>query len=71
MPNENPSPAAVFDATQANFEAEVINASFDQPVLVDFWATWCGPCKTLGPLIEKVVAEYNGAIRLVNEPSTS
>jgi putative thioredoxin len=54
----------IFDATQANFETEVINASFDQPVLVDFWATWCGPCKTLGPLIEKVVGEYAGAVRL-------
>jgi putative thioredoxin len=63
MPAETPSPY-VFDATQANFENDVINASFDQPVLIDFWATWCGPCKTLGPLIEKVVAEYGGAVRL-------
>jgi len=54
----------VFDATEANFEAEVIQASFQQPVLVDLWATWCGPCKTLGPLLEKVVGEYHGAVRL-------
>ncbi|HEY6544885.1 MAG TPA: thioredoxin [Dokdonella sp.] len=58
-----PSPH-VFDATEANFEAEVINASFEQPVLVDLWATWCGPCKTLGPLLEKVVDDFNGALRL-------
>ena len=63
MPAQTP-PTPVFDATQANFEAEVINASFDQPVLVDFWATWCGPCKTLGPLLEKVVGEYAGAVKL-------
>ena len=58
-----PSPH-IFDATQANFEADVLTASFDQPVLVDFWATWCEPCKTLGPLLEKVVAEYNGTVKL-------
>lgn len=58
-----PSPY-VFDATEANFEAEVVQASFQQPVLVDLWATWCGPCKTLGPLLEKVVADYHGAVRL-------
>lgn len=58
-----PSPH-VFDATEANFQAEVLDASFDQPVLVDLWATWCGPCKTLGPLLEKVVDSFNGAVRL-------
>ena len=58
-----PSPY-VFDATEANFQNEVLDASFDQPILVDLWATWCGPCKVLGPLLEKVVGEFNGAVRL-------
>ena len=55
----------VFDATEANFQADVLDASFQQPVLVDLWATWCEPCKTLGPLLEKVAGDYHGAIRLV------
>ena len=54
----------VFDATTETFEAEVLQKSMQTPVLVDFWATWCGPCKTLGPILEKLAGEYNGAFRL-------
>ncbi len=54
----------VFDVTQQGFEAEVLQASMSTPVLVDFWAEWCEPCKTLGPMLEKLAAEYNGAFRL-------
>ena len=54
----------VFDVDQQRFEAEVLQASMTTPVLVDFWATWCEPCKTLGPMLEKLAVEYNGAFRL-------
>ncbi|TAL83877.1 MAG: thioredoxin [Rhodanobacter sp.] len=58
------SPTHVFDVDQQRFEADVLQASLNTPVLVDFWATWCEPCKTLGPMLEKLAAEYNGAFRL-------
>ena len=54
----------VFDIDQQTFEAEVLQASMETPILVDFWATWCEPCKTLGPILEKLAAEFNGAFRL-------
>ena len=60
-----PPKALVKDATDASFAVDVMEASKQQPVLVDFWAPWCGPCKTLGPTIEKVVNEQNGKVKLV------
>jgi putative thioredoxin len=55
----------MMDVTIQNFEAEVIEASMTTPVLVDFWAPWCGPCKSLGPVLEKVETAYEGRFKLV------
>jgi putative thioredoxin len=54
----------MLDISLKNFEADVINASMQQPVLLDIWAPWCGPCKSLGPVLEKLETAYAGRFRL-------
>lgn len=60
-----PAGDLIKDGTEATFMADVIDASQDVPVIVDFWATWCGPCKTLGPMLESAVNAARGKVRMV------
>ena len=59
------TPVLIKDASEATFAKDVIEASNQFPVIVDFWAPWCGPCKTLGPLLEQAVTAAGGKVRMV------
>lgn len=62
---DKPQADLIKDVTEASFMADVIEASRETPIIVDFWATWCGPCKTLGPMLEAAVKAAGGKVRMV------
>ena len=64
MSSTNATSTHVVDVTDADFEQVVIEGSMQRPVVVDMWASWCAPCRTLGPILEKVAAERRGAFLL-------
>ena len=53
---------AIVEVTDANFDSDVLKS--DKPVLVDFWAAWCGPCRAIAPIVEELAAEYQGKIKI-------
>ena len=60
-----PTPSYSFDVTSADFDKQVVQASFDQPVLVDFWAEWCAPCKKMEPYLKKMASEMPNKLKII------